>query len=65
MKHFENAKNVIVKFENERELRKFEKIAKRRKTIKFKTKSNKKLSTKKQTRQLLKLKKRERFKKQK
>ena len=65
MKHFENAKDAIVKFESERELRKFEKIAKRRKTNKFKTKSSKKLSAKEQTRQFLKLKKRERFKKQK
>ena len=65
MKHFENAKDAIVKFENERELRKSERIAKRRKTNKFKTKSSKKLSTKEQTRQFLKLKKRERLKKQK
>ena len=65
MKHLENAKDAIVKFESERELRKFEKVAKRRKTNKFKTKSNKKLSTEKQTRQSLKLKKRERLKKQK
>ena len=65
MKHFENAKNAIVKFENARELRKSEKIAKRRKTNKFKTKSSEKFSTEKQTRQFLKLKKRERFRKQK
>ena len=65
MKHFENAKDAIVEFENEREKRKFERVAKRRKTNKFKIKLNKKFSTKKQTRQSLKLKKRERFKKQK
>ena len=29
MKHFENTKNVIIEFENERKKRKFEKIAKR------------------------------------
>ena len=55
MKHFENAKNAIVELKNEREKRKFEKIAKRRKTNKFKAKSRKKFSTKKQTRQFLKL----------
>ena len=65
MKHLENAKNAIVKFENARELRKFERIAKRRKTDKFKTKSSEKFSAKEQTRQFLKLKKRERFRKQK
>ena len=65
MKHFENAKDAIVKFENARELRKSERTAKRRRIDKFKTKSSEKFSTKKQTRQSLKLKKRERLRKQK